>query len=165
MTSTPSSPNPPVLVVGGTGHLGGRVIDQLLDRGKTVRALVRPSSDASKLEAKGVQIARGDMLDLSSLVAAMTDADAVITTAAGYARRDKNATQIDTIGNANLAQAAATTGVRRFVQAHEHPHLRPDSAGAALLAQEARRGQAGRLGLPVRVAAARRLPRPDRADG
>ena len=67
MTSTPSSPNPPVLVVGGTGHLGGRVIDQLLDRGKTVRALVRPSSDASKLEAKGVQIARGDMLDLSSL--------------------------------------------------------------------------------------------------
>src|SRR6476661_4665354 len=101
----------PVLVVGATGSLGGQVVDQLLDRGKKVRALVRPSSDASKLEAKGVEIARGDMLDLDSLVAAMTGADAVITTAAGYTRRNKNANAIDTIGNANLAEAAARAGI------------------------------------------------------
>jgi uncharacterized protein YbjT (DUF2867 family) len=66
----------PVLVVGATGHVGGKVVDELLARGKSVRALVRPSSDASKLEAKGVEIARGDMLDLDSLIAAMTGADA-----------------------------------------------------------------------------------------
>lgn len=105
----------PVLVVGGTGHVGGKVIDELLARGKKVRALVRPGSDASKLEAKGVEIARGDMLDLGSLVAAMTGADAVITSAAGYTRRDKKALEIDTTGNANLAQAASETNVRRFV--------------------------------------------------
>jgi len=105
----------PVLVVGGTGHLGGQVIDELKGRGKTVRALVRPGSDAGKLEAKNVGIARGDMLALDSLVAAMTGVDAVITTAAGYTRRDKQALEIDTAGNANLAQAASRTGVRRFV--------------------------------------------------
>ncbi|CAH0276961.1 hypothetical protein SRABI128_03544 [Microbacterium sp. Bi128] len=80
-----------------------------------MRALVRPSSDAGKLEAKGVEIARGDMLDLDSLVAAMTGAAAVITTAAGYTGKNKNAHEIDTRGNANLAIAASKTGVPRFV--------------------------------------------------
>ncbi|TNB74617.1 SDR family oxidoreductase [Arthrobacter sp. BB-1] len=105
----------PVLVVGGTGHLGGKVVDELLARSKSVRALVRPGSDAGKLKAKGAEIARGDMLDFDSLIAAMTGVDAVITTAAGYTRRDKRALEIDTVGNTNLAIAASRTEVRRFV--------------------------------------------------
>lgn len=104
-----------VLVVGATGHLGGQVVDELLRRGKHVRALVRPSTDASALESRGVQIARGDMLDLDSLVKAMSGADAVITTAAGYTRGGKSATDIDTVGNANLAEAAHRAGIRRFI--------------------------------------------------
>lgn len=55
------------------------------------------------------------MLDLHSLVAAMNGADAVITTAAYYTRGGKNAHDIDTLGNANLAEAAHRTGIRRFV--------------------------------------------------
>ncbi|MGO4617191.1 SDR family oxidoreductase [Nocardia sp. 2YAB30] len=113
MTSN-ASPSP-VLVVGATGHLGGQVVDELLNLGKHVRALVRPTTDASALESGGVEIARGDMLDLDSLIAAMDGADAVVTTAAGYTRGGKNATDIDTIGNANLAEAAHRTGIRRFV--------------------------------------------------
>jgi uncharacterized protein YbjT (DUF2867 family) len=113
MTTTP--PTHPVLVVGATGFLGGKVVDELLNRGKSVRALVRSTTDASRLQSRGVEIARGDMLDLDSLVAAMQGADAVITTAAGYTRGGKNADDIDTVGNANLAEAAQRTGVRRFV--------------------------------------------------
>lgn len=105
----------PVLVVGATGSLGSKVVDELLARGKNVRALVRPTGDAGRLESRGVQIVRGDMLDIDSLVAAMNGADAVITTAAGYTRGGKNANDIDTIGNANLAEAAHRTGIRRFV--------------------------------------------------
>ena len=105
----------PVLVAGATGFLGGQVVDELLTRGRTVRALVRPGSDASRLESSGVEIARGDMLDLDSLVRAMTGVDAVVTTAAGYTKRNKNATAIDTTGNANLAAAAGRAKVRRFV--------------------------------------------------
>ena len=107
--------NEPVLVVGGTGHLGGQVVDALQQRGKQVRALVRPTSEASKLEAKGVEVVRGDMLDKRSLAAAMSGVDAVVSTAAGYTRRNTNATEIDTVGQANLAEAAADTDVRRFV--------------------------------------------------
>ncbi|MFI2206725.1 SDR family oxidoreductase [Streptomyces sp. NPDC020192] len=112
--SAPAPTAPPVLVVGATGALGGRVVDELLARGKTVRALVRPTSDASKLQDKGVEIARGDILDLDSLTAAMQGADAVITTAAGYTGGDKKAQDVDTLGNANLAEAAHRTGIRRF---------------------------------------------------
>ena len=105
----------PVLVVGATGFLGGQVVDELLKRGKKVRALVRPTSNAAKLEAKGVEIARGDMLDAASLISAMTGVSAAISTAAGYTRNDKNAKAIDTFGNSNLAVAAKHAGVPRFV--------------------------------------------------
>ncbi|MEZ4298627.1 MAG: NmrA family NAD(P)-binding protein [Polyangiaceae bacterium] len=64
----------PVLVVGATGALGQKVVDALLRRGKKVRALVRASTDAGSLEAKGVEISRGDMLDMASLERAMSGA-------------------------------------------------------------------------------------------
>jgi uncharacterized protein YbjT (DUF2867 family) len=108
--------NGPVLVVGGTGMLGGQVVAELLSRGDRVRALVRPSSDARALERAGAEIARGDMMDSASLLKAMDGADAVISTAAGYTRHSKGDTdEIDTIGNRNLADAASRSGVRRFV--------------------------------------------------
>jgi uncharacterized protein YbjT (DUF2867 family) len=106
----------PVLVVGGTGLLGGQVVTELLARGKPVRALVRPTSDAKRLEQVGAEIARGDMMDPASLLLAMDGADAVISTAAGYTRHSKGDTdEIDRIGNSNLAEAASKAGVRRFV--------------------------------------------------
>jgi uncharacterized protein YbjT (DUF2867 family) len=106
----------PVLVVGGTGALGGQVVDALLARGRSVRALARPTSDTGQLEAAGVEIARGDMMDPGSLLRAMTGTDAVVTTAAGYTRHTKgDSPDIDVVGNRNLADAAARAGVRRFV--------------------------------------------------
>ena len=106
----------PVLVVGGTGMLGGQVVAELLSRRERVRALVRPTSDATRLEQAGAEIARGDMMDPASLLKAMDGADAVISTAAGYTRHSKGDTdKIDTIGNRNLADAASRSGVRRFV--------------------------------------------------
>jgi len=105
-----------VLVVGGTGHLGGQVVEALLGRGKQVRALVRPASDASGLEMLGVEIARGDLMQPESLLRAMEGADAVVTSAAGYTRHSKgDGPDIDTVGNRNLAEAAGRAGVRRFV--------------------------------------------------
>ena len=83
---------------------------------RRVRALVRPGSDATRVEQAGAEIARGDMMDLPSLQQAMDGADAVISTAAGYTRHSKGDTdEIDTIGNHNLAAAASNAGVRRFV--------------------------------------------------
>jgi uncharacterized protein YbjT (DUF2867 family) len=106
----------PVVVVGGTGMLGGQVVTALLSRDKRVRALVRPKSDPTHLERAGVEIARGDMMDRASLLRAMDGADAVVTTAAGYTRHSKGDTpEIDRTGNRNLADAASQAGIRRFV--------------------------------------------------
>jgi len=106
-----------VLVVGGTGDVGGRVVDTLLTRGKRVRALVRAGTDSSRLAAKGVEVAPGDMLDPASLDRAMAGADAVVTTAIGYLRRRRGDSlqTVDDLGNRNLVDAANRSGVRRFV--------------------------------------------------
>ena len=133
----------PVLVVGATGFLGRQVVDALLDRGRSVRALVRPRSDAAALRAKGVEIVRGDMLDPRSLRAAMTDADAAVSSAVGYTRRTTSTTvDTDTVGNRNLADAAKATGLRRFVftgilkseAAPEVPHFLHKTQAEAYLA-------------------------------
>jgi nucleoside-diphosphate-sugar epimerase len=47
-TSHPSS-NKPVLVVGATGRVGRLLVEQLLDRGRPVRALVRSSTKAEEI--------------------------------------------------------------------------------------------------------------------
>lgn len=61
-------------------------------------------------------IARGDMMDPESLDRAMAGVDAVVTSSAGYTRHRKgDSPEIDRVGNANLAGAAARAGVRRFV--------------------------------------------------
>jgi uncharacterized protein YbjT (DUF2867 family) len=70
-----NTPNAHILVIGATGFLGGRVVDALLERSKRVRALVQLGSDATALEAKGVAIVRGDMLDPSSLTSVFEGID------------------------------------------------------------------------------------------
>src|SRR5437762_2340773 len=108
--------NDPVLVIGGTGDLGGRVVRELLSRGKRVRALVRSGTDATTLEKQGVEIVRGDMLDPASLDPAMRGASAVVTTAIGYSHRKKgDSLTTDYAGNRNLVDAAKRTSVPRFV--------------------------------------------------
>jgi len=54
-----------ILVTGATGTVGRHVVEQLVKRGADVRALVRDPAKASF--PAGVQIARGDLLDVDSL--------------------------------------------------------------------------------------------------
>ena len=51
----------PVLVTGATGFLGRHLVAYLVERGEEVRALVRPSTDASVLAAHGVDVVRGEL--------------------------------------------------------------------------------------------------------
>ncbi|CCD86843.1 conserved protein of unknown function [Bradyrhizobium sp. ORS 285] len=59
-----------ILVTGATGTVGRHVVDQLTKRGADVRALVRDPAKAN-LPA-GVALAKGDLLDVDSLRAAMS---------------------------------------------------------------------------------------------
>src|SRR5206468_12288162 len=118
---------------GATGDHRGREVAAQLERGKRVRALVREETDPGRLAAKGVEIARGDMLGPASLERAMTGSNAVVTSAAGYTRRRKGDSleKVDDLGNRNLIEAAKKTGIPRFVftsiltcdQARDVPHF------------------------------------------
>lgn len=57
-----------ILVTGATGLVGRNVVDQLVQRGAAVRALVRNPSKAAF--APGVDVVQGDLLDVDSLRAA-----------------------------------------------------------------------------------------------
>jgi len=109
-----------ILVVGGTGELGGRVVRLLRERGQGVRCLVRPGSDDAQLRRLDVDVVRGDLTDRESLPAACEGVDVVVATATAIARRLAGARhptirEVDEVGMAALVGAAETAGVERFV--------------------------------------------------
>ena len=65
--------NTKILVTAATGKTGAYVVKQLIERGFSVRALVRRQSEKSaQLASLGAEVVRGDFLDLPSLRTAMT---------------------------------------------------------------------------------------------
>ncbi|RUX84534.1 NmrA/HSCARG family protein, partial [Mesorhizobium sp. M2A.F.Ca.ET.040.01.1.1] len=60
-----------ILVTGATGRVGRHVVDQLLQRGATVRVLTRDPAKASF--PTGVDVAKGDLLDIDALRSAFKD--------------------------------------------------------------------------------------------
>lgn len=136
-----------VMVLGATGLLGGQVVDELIEHGDDVIAIVRNLAKAQHLEAKGVALFQGDMKDYGSLKKAMADAgspiDALVTTAYGYSHRQKGDSlkSVDDEGNRNLIKAAKEANVGRFVftsiltadQAVTVPHFHQKSNIEAVL--------------------------------
>ena len=108
------------LVVGATGLLGREICRLLVTAGKPVKALVRPTSDRSKvaqLQSLDVEIARGDLKDRSSLNKACLGVRSVISTASStVSRQEGDSIQtVDLEGQLNLIDAAKAAGVSRFV--------------------------------------------------
>jgi uncharacterized protein YbjT (DUF2867 family) len=105
-----------ILVVGATGRLGSQITRKLLDAGKEVRVLVRPSSSYEFLDWPHVNAVQGDLKDRDSLVAACAGANAIVTTANATARGGEDTTDsVDRAGNQNLIDAAGAQGVERFL--------------------------------------------------
>jgi uncharacterized protein YbjT (DUF2867 family) len=111
-----AQPTGTIAVFGATGQQGGAVVDALLSRGASVRALARnPESDrARELAGRGVELARIDIDDAASLVAAMREVDALffMTTPAGRALADIEG---ETSQGVALADAATAARVPRVV--------------------------------------------------
>jgi uncharacterized protein YbjT (DUF2867 family) len=109
-----------MLVVGGTGDLGGRVVRLLREQRIEVRCLVRAGSDDAELRRTGTELVAGDLTEPSSLLAACQGVDTVIATATVIGRRLAGARTpsiraADEDGMASLVEAAEAAGVRRFV--------------------------------------------------
>ena len=104
-----------VLVTGGGGFVGGRIVDRLLERGWSVRSFGRAAQPA--LEARGVEVVRGDLADAASVGAACAGMDAVFHTAAkaGVWGRWEDYYRPNVAGARNVARACREKGVPYLV--------------------------------------------------
>jgi len=107
-----------VLLTGATGLIGSNIAAQLVARGDKVRALVRPSSDASPLQEMGVDIVSGDITEPEDVLAAADGAEVVVHSAAVLGGATQSADEhraVNVGGTANVMDAAATVHARRVV--------------------------------------------------
>ena len=70
------------LITGATGFVGGHLARACVQRGWTVRALVRSGTDAGELERLGASIVRGDLTDRAVLATIVQGVDVVFHCAA-----------------------------------------------------------------------------------
>src|SRR5690348_4565669 len=105
-----------ILVAGGTGRLGTKVVALLRKRGMEVRVLTRDPSRAANVAGPGVEIAEGDVRDIVAVRRAMAGARTVISAIQGFAgTRDGSPATIDRDGNHNLILAAREASIEHFV--------------------------------------------------
>lgn len=109
-----------VLVVGATGVLGRNVVPRLIERGHTVRAMVRRPEQALFLEFIGAEPVPGDILDQQSLERGAGGCEIALHLATAIPSSSGgdwslNA-RIRREGTRNLLSSAANNGIRRYIQ-------------------------------------------------
>ncbi len=100
-----------ILIAGGTGNLGQRIINALLKKGAEVRVVVRPGSDIGKiknLENLGVKVFKVNMSNIEELSNACIGASCVVSALAGL-----HEVIIDI--QKTVLDAAIVAGVPRFI--------------------------------------------------
>lgn len=104
-----------ILVTGGTGLLGGRLVPKLINDGHQIVALARSASSRGKLKAMGATPVDGDLE--SSAPLALPASDAVVHAAALFRfsgpREPFFRANVD--GTATLLKAAEAAGAQTFV--------------------------------------------------
>lgn len=107
------------MLTGATGFVGGNLLDLLLERGWSVRCLVRNREEAKGiLPAGDVDLYQGDLRDPEAVLACARGCQVVFHTAADYrlwVPDPENMYAVNVGGTKNVLNAAAKTGVERVV--------------------------------------------------
>jgi uncharacterized protein YbjT (DUF2867 family) len=109
-----------VVVFGGTGFLGRRLVHHLAAEGTFVRVAVRQPegahNDLPATDPAQVTFVRADVRDQTSVAAAMAGADAVVNAVSAYVEKgDVTLEAVHVQGAEKVAQEAARLGVARLV--------------------------------------------------
>jgi len=105
-----------ILITGATGKVGSRLAKRLAARGHRVRALVRDRARAKAMLGEQIELVEGDLLEPSSLAAAVNGVDAVVHCAAFFrGATAEQAHAVNDLGTQHLAHAALAAKVKRFL--------------------------------------------------
>ncbi len=110
---------PTVLVAGATGYLGRHLVATYLDRGWTVRALVRDAGRARRLLPAAATLVEAEATRPDTLTGCMAGCDLVVS-ALGLTRQKDGLSpwDVDFQANANLLDAALAARVPQFAYVH-----------------------------------------------
>ena len=109
-----STPQPTVLLTGGTGYVGGRLIPLLERRGVRLRCLARDPNKLRPRVAPDTEVVPGDVFDVDSLTAALQGVEVAyylvhsMAASSDFERQDRQAAE-------NFGRAARQAGVRRMI--------------------------------------------------
>jgi uncharacterized protein YbjT (DUF2867 family) len=104
-----------VLVTGGTGFVGPKVVQALRAQGRDVRALVRRPERGRQLAAWGAELVTGDVTDPASLRKAVDGCTHVIHLVAILTGSPADFHRVMTVGTANVIAAAKDAEIGRLV--------------------------------------------------
>lgn len=107
-----------VVVTGATGHIGSVLVRELIQRGEKVSALVLPSDNLIAIKDLDLEIVRGDVRELETLVTAFQGAKKVYHLAGMVSietGKKKLLEDINLKGTKNVIEACLQTGVDRLV--------------------------------------------------
>jgi uncharacterized protein YbjT (DUF2867 family) len=104
-----------ILVTGGTGFVGPKVVHALRAQERDVRCLVRKPGRAGTLRAWGCEVVQGDVTDAESVRRAAEGCETVVHLVAVIAGSRADFDRVMTGGTQNAIAAAKAAGVRRFV--------------------------------------------------
>src|SRR4051812_45813052 len=104
-------------VTGGSGFIGGRLIERLRREGLDVHALVRSDDSAATVKRLGAQPVRGDLDAVDAMRDGARGCEYAFHAAAKVEDwgRPEDFERINVQGTRNALTAAADAGVRRFV--------------------------------------------------
>ena len=106
-----------VLVTGGTGFLGRRVVARLLALGHQVTVLARSQEKAAAVKSLGAEIVLGDLGDIDGFKHALRNCDCVILVGARAISSGKweEFVQENVVATERMIDEAAAAGARRIV--------------------------------------------------
>jgi nucleoside-diphosphate-sugar epimerase len=106
-----------VFVTGGSGFIGGRLIERLCAEGHLVRALARSDAAAESVRARGAEPVAGELADVAAMRAGADGCQLAFHAAAtlGDWGRREDFERGNVQGTHNVLRACEDAGVRRFV--------------------------------------------------